>query len=49
VCYLNKVDFIVIRAISDNADEDASVDFMQFAAQAAQKSAMLISELLPKI
>lgn len=49
VCYLNKVDFIVIRAISDNADEDASVDFIQFAAQAAQKSAMLISELLPKI
>jgi adenosylhomocysteine nucleosidase len=49
VCYVNQVDFIVIRAISDNADDGASVDFMQFAKEAAQKSAKLIDELLPKL
>lgn len=49
VCYVNQVDFIVIRAISDNADDDASVDFMQFAKETAQKSARLIDELLPKL
>ena len=49
VCYVNQVDFIVIRAISDNANDAANVDFMQFAKEAAQKSAKLIDELLPKL
>lgn len=49
VCYINRVDFVVIRAISDNADDEASVDFLQFAKESAQKSAKLIGEILPKL
>lgn len=49
VCYLNGVDFVVIRAISDNANEDAGVDFPAFATEEAHKSAELIAALLPQI
>ena len=30
-CYMNDVPFVIIRSISDNGNDDASVDFMQFA------------------
>jgi adenosylhomocysteine nucleosidase len=49
VCYSNNVAFVVIRAISDNANEDASVDFLEFATFSAHKLTELISELLPKL
>lgn len=49
VCYMNQVDFVVIRAISDNADQDASVDFVTFARESAHKSAELIVRLLPAL
>lgn len=49
VCYMNGVDFTVLRSISDNADEQASVDFTQFAEESAHKTSVMIAALLPKI
>ncbi|NLJ31902.1 MAG: 5'-methylthioadenosine/adenosylhomocysteine nucleosidase [Clostridiales bacterium] len=49
VCFVNGIDFVVIRAVSDNADEEASVDFTAFAAEEAHKSAELIAALLPQL
>lgn len=49
VCFLNDIDFVVIRAISDNADEKADLSFEQFAPVAAQKSIDLMLELIPAI
>lgn len=49
VCWINKVDFVVIRAISDNADEDANVDFAAFAVTSAHKITELIVKLLPNL
>ncbi len=45
VCYMNDIDFVVIRAISDNADEVANISFEQFAAM-AEKSIQLLCEIL---
>ncbi len=47
VCYMNQVGFVVIRAISDNANEDASVDFTTFEAESAHKTAELIAQVVP--
>ncbi len=49
VCWLNNVKFAVIRAISDNADEDANVDFAAFAVTSAHKITQLIVNLLPTL
>lgn len=39
VCYVNKVPFAVIRAISDGAGDDSHMDYPTFAGKAAEKSA----------
>lgn len=49
VAYINKVPFIVIRSISDNADEDTSVKTTNFAEVAANNSAMLVYNMLMMI
>ena len=49
VCYLNQVDFVVVRAISDNADEEAQVSFQEFAAESAKKALVFLEHLLPKV
>ena len=41
VAFVNKTPFLVIRAVSDSADEESSVDYMEFLAEAAKKSARL--------
>jgi len=46
VCYLNNVDFCIIRAISDKADGSAHMDFPTFAKIAAKKSTQLINTFL---
>jgi adenosylhomocysteine nucleosidase len=47
VCYLNSVPFIIVRVISDNADEEAAFDFSTFAEQIAPAYAVaLVQELL---
>jgi len=49
VCYLNKVDFCIVRAISDKADGTAHMDFPSFVKIAAKKSTELIHNYLKNI
>ena len=46
VCVLNKVPFVVIRAMSDNADEDADMSFEQMAAVAAKRAGFVSSYII---
>jgi adenosylhomocysteine nucleosidase len=47
--YLNNVPFLVIRAISDKADDSAHVDYDVFEAQAITHAVNLITALIPEI
>lgn len=47
--YLNNVPFLIIRAISDKADDSASMDYPTFEAQAAQNSIKLLCEMIKEI
>lgn len=49
VCYLNNVDFCIIRAISDKADGSAHMDFPAFVQIAAKKSINLINNFLKTV
>lgn len=49
VAYLNKVSCVIIRAISDKADNSASVDYPTFEKQAIAHSINLMENLLPKL
>jgi adenosylhomocysteine nucleosidase len=49
VCYLNNVDFCIVRAISDKADGSAHMDFPSFVRIAADKSTQLIQNYLKLI
>ena len=49
VCRANGVDFAVLRAVSDNADDDAAAAYSSFAPVAAQKGIELLCEVLPKL
>jgi adenosylhomocysteine nucleosidase len=44
--YVNKVPFVVVRAISDNANETASLSYAEFLPLAAQNSTMLTLDLI---
>ena len=44
--YLNGIPFVVIRAISDKADDSANVDFHAFEAEAAERSAKVVAEMI---
>ena len=46
VCYVNKVPFCVIRAVSDKADGSSSMDYMSFVGVAAKKNAEIVLEYL---
>lgn len=43
--YLNQVPFLIIRAISDKADDSAKVDYSAFEAQAIENSVKLMIEM----
>lgn len=49
VAYQNKIPFIVIRSISDNANTGASVDFEKFVPIAVENSMVFIKGLLENI
>lgn len=49
VCYLNKVDFCIVRSISDKADGTAHMDFPSFVKIAAKKSTILIHNYLKSL
>ncbi|MCR4718483.1 MAG: 5'-methylthioadenosine/adenosylhomocysteine nucleosidase [Firmicutes bacterium] len=46
VCFVNKVPFGVLRAISDGANDGANMDFPEFAAMAAENSAKVIERFV---
>ena len=46
VCYVNRVPFCIVRAVSDKADGSSGVDYMTFVASAAEKNARVILEFL---
>ena len=45
-CYLNGIPFLIVRAISDKADDSASVDYSVFEAKAIEHSVNLLTELI---
>lgn len=47
--YLNGIPFVIIRAISDKADDSAEMDYPTFEAAAAKHSAALVKELVRAI
>lgn len=49
VCYVNGVDYGIIRSISDNGSEDAGVDYNQFAKKAAKVSAGVVKGFLKNL
>lgn len=49
VCCLFNIPFVVIRSISDNADNSSHVDFKEFCLLAAENSKKIICGLLEKI
>ena len=46
LCALHEVPFVIIRSLSDLANEDAEVDFQSFVIYAAKNSSMLVKEML---
>ncbi len=49
VAYLNKVSCVIIRAISDKADNSATMDYPTFERQAIAHSVRLVKNLIPRI
>lgn len=47
--YLNKVSCVIIRAISDKADNSATMDYPTFERQAITYSVRLVKNLLPRL
>lgn len=45
-CYLNNIPFLIIRAISDKADDSAVMDYPTFEAQAIIHSVKLVTEIV---
>ena len=46
VCYVNGVNFAIIRAISDNASGEADIEYPEMVRRAAAQSAAIIKKLL---
>ena len=46
--YLNNIPFVIIRAISDNADGSAKVDYSEFEMKAIEHTIKLMTELIKK-
>ena len=47
--YLNSLPFVIIRAISDKADDSAEMDYPTFEREAAKHSAALVTEMVKNI
>ena len=47
--FLNEIPFVIIRAISDKADDSAQIDYPVFEKAAALHSARLVEHMLPRI
>lgn len=49
VCSLNEIPFVVVRSISDNADQNANHSFEEFAKKAASNSYLIVSEMISSL
>lgn len=49
VCHLNKIPFVIIRAMSDKADGSAHVSFDEFATEAANNSSQIILSIIEQL
>jgi len=49
VCYLNKIPFVIVRSISDNADGEANISFSEFVGTAVKNSSVILQELIKNI
>lgn len=49
VAYLNQIPFVILRAISDKADDSATVDYPTFEKQAILHSVRLVENLMTRI
>ena len=49
VCYVNKVKFLVLRAISDSADNSSHMDYPTFLKMASENSTKVTFELIKRI
>lgn len=47
--YLNDLPFVIIRAISDKADDSAEMDYPSFERAAAKHSALLVEDMVARI
>jgi adenosylhomocysteine nucleosidase len=47
--YLNEIPFVILRAISDKADDSATMDYPTFERQAAEHCVRLVEGLVAKI
>lgn len=47
--YVNRIPFVIIRAISDKADDSATMDYDEFEKQAADHSVRLTNEMIKHI
>lgn len=47
--FLNQIPFVIIRAISDKADDSAEMDYPSFEKAAARHSALLVEEMLSSL
>jgi adenosylhomocysteine nucleosidase len=46
VCYQQKVPFLIIRSLSDDANDTATLDFVKYGKMAAENSAQFVLEIL---
>ena len=46
VCYLNSIPFVVIRSISDNANNGAHMDYQKFIPVAVKNSTRILKQML---
>ncbi|MDF7669780.1 5'-methylthioadenosine/S-adenosylhomocysteine nucleosidase [Orbaceae bacterium ESL0721] len=46
VCWLSVIPFVVVRAISDNGDNESAIDFKEFLALAAKQSSKVVESML---
>lgn len=49
VCYVNGVDFAILRAISDNASGEADMEYPEMAAKAAKLSQALLCDVIEQL
>jgi len=49
VCFVNQIEYGIIRSISDNGSDNAGQDFMQFAKKSAETSSFVVEKFIKSI